>query len=109
MRSHKGGKMTGQLGGGISAGRALRLALVGVALVAISLAAAANAWGSGALSQSGGRSSCFNNRAKKTGCQLARGTRGAESIGISSDGRTVYVLSYSGSAVASFVRNPKTG
>jgi DNA-binding beta-propeller fold protein YncE len=83
--------------------------LVFAIAIAVSLATTASAQGTGELAQHGGSKSCFNFRARKHGCQPARGVRFAESIGVSPDGRNVYVLSYAGSAVASFVRNPRTG
>ncbi|MGN6202790.1 MAG: lactonase family protein [Solirubrobacterales bacterium] len=95
------------------------LALVPVALAAIltlappALAAKPKP---GTLTQLQGKRGCIVDRSSKPGtCAVGRGLTGAgpfmgsEAVAVSPDGRNVYVASFDSDAIATFVRNPKSG
>ncbi len=62
----------------------------------------------GAISQPAGSAGCVSETGEGT-CADGHGLDGAHSVAVSADGRSVYVASYSGSAVARLVRNTTTG
>jgi DNA-binding beta-propeller fold protein YncE len=66
----------------------------------------------GALTQPQGRRGCMSalvGKAKGVDCGLAIGLIGPNSVQVSPDGRTVYATSRTGSSVATFHRNRKSG
>ena len=62
----------------------------------------------GAISQPAGSAGCVSETGAGT-CADGHGLDGAHSVAVSADGKSVYVASYSGSAVARLVRNTTTG
>jgi DNA-binding beta-propeller fold protein YncE len=62
----------------------------------------------GALTQLPGKRGCVSDRPGGP-CALARGLAGPRSVGLSPDGRSVYVASYGSQTVAVFARDPRTG
>jgi DNA-binding beta-propeller fold protein YncE len=82
----------------------LSAALAAVALV---LSTATVAWGLGGLSQNPGTAGCISSSLR--GCQKGQALKGAERVALSSDGKNVYVTSYTQSAISIFDRDPATG
>jgi serine/threonine protein kinase/DNA-binding beta-propeller fold protein YncE len=64
--------------------------------------------GTGSLTQLPGKRGCVSDRPGGP-CALALGLTGPRSVGLSPDGRSVYVASYGSQTVAVFARNPRTG
>jgi DNA-binding beta-propeller fold protein YncE len=62
----------------------------------------------GAISQPAGSAGCVSETGAGA-CADGHGLDGAHSVAVSPDGKSVYVASYNGSAVARLVRNPTTG
>ncbi len=91
-----------------------------VALLAFAPAAPATVKGGkpkpGTLTQLPGKAGCIVDRSLKAGtCGVARALKGpgpfmgSQAVAVSPDGRNVYVASATSDAIATFVRNPKTG
>src|SRR5439155_7654844 len=62
--------------------------------------------GSGKLSQLSGPAGCVTESGSGGKCTKARGVKGASSLAVSADGKSVYVVSFN---LAILSRNPQTG
>jgi DNA-binding beta-propeller fold protein YncE len=87
-----------------------------VALAALAPAAFAAKPKPGTLTQLQGKRGCVVDRSSKPGtCEVGRGLKGAgpfmgsEAVAVSPDGHNVYVAAFTSDAIATFVRNPKSG
>jgi len=64
---------------------------------------------SGALTQRGGRTGCVSRPGRSGACVRGRGLKNPQAISVSPDGTSVYVMSFTDSALAIFDRDPRSG